>query len=217
MPSVNVEGFTFYLATAGMFAGIDPINHIVGSGSLRLHRNAIAARFITGEPTNAPKGFTSGTMRALYRPVTPVSNDWVGMCFQKSTADLTAGAGQAYGAGLVVSGSFANLEICKFTAGLGTRSAIVSSSPGLAFNSGSTISLSITWLLDIVRLGGLRITLSQGTATDFSSMTQVLDTVVTTSILLTSVGEGPALSLVSTASAGDYLWDQTDAVPLIVA
>jgi hypothetical protein len=218
MPTQTLEGFTFYLATGGMATVIDPINVIAGTGSLRLHRNGIAARFIEGEPTGSPKGFSSGIMRALLRPVTAQNGDWLGMIFQKSTADLTAGAGSAYGVGVQVisAGSTAQIQVLKFTAGLGT-STILYSGTTVSFTTSILVALKVTWRLDIARLGGIRVTLERGSASDFSSLTTEYDTVLTTSLLTTSVGEGPALALVTTGSPGDYLWDQTDAVPLIIA
>lgn len=220
----DLTAFTTYMSVAGMFAGIDPLTPIDGSGSLSLHRNGTAGRYCNMVRAQAPSAFTSGRIRfrcALKTLDTAAAQ--FGVLFQQSQADMTGASGSAYG---VISLSQAgaggvntNWTIRKYTAGLPTGSNLAIGNL-VVFNAGvaNVQSIEVTWILDLANLGGLRITVKRGVLRDFSDLVLEpnLDIIVTSSVLTTSVGEGPCLALGGTTDNRNPLLDTLSCVPLLV-
>lgn len=209
--------WTVYKSNASEHVALDTVNVIVGASSLRMHRNGTTGRYVNCERSGSPKAFTSGQMRWLMKLVTNQTGDWVGAVFQQSAADLTGGAGSAYGLGLqvIIGGTTGQIELVKFTAGLGTRSTITTGAI-VPFSTSELVALRLDWELNLAALNGLRVTVSYGALADFSDLTEQFETIITTSVLTTSAAEGPAVSRNGTTSPGDYLWDQMSANPVVV-
>lgn len=206
-----------YKSNASMFAGLYVTAPILGSSSLRMHRNAQASQYINAGRNATPRAFTSGIAMIAVTRLTNVTGDRFGYVFQQSQADLTGGAGSAYFVALeVTSSTQATLQLRKCNGGLATTALIATGATGLDIST--TLTLRVRWILDIPSLGGLWVRVDYGTDTNYAtaSWTASINETITSSILTTSVNEGPALALTSAGSNGDYLWDHFDITPYVI-
>lgn len=212
----DLQAFTFFKQDAGMTVAIDPIGPILGSGSLLLGPNGTAGRRINGIRANTPNSFTSGRARLLLEPVVIGTTEQIGFAFQLSQADLTGGSGLAYAFLLVHSVSSTWLpRIYKMTAGVAT-STLLATGTSRTVPINTTLAVEVQWILDIPNLGGIQITIKLGTATDYSDLVldAALNILITSSVLTTSVGEGPCLN--TNAGTGSYRYDHFEVIPLLV-
>ena len=210
----DLSAFTIYKHDAGMTAAIDLVTPLLGSGSLLLGPNGTAGRRINMVRTTTPNSFTSGRARFLLGTTVVGSLDAFGFVFQLSQADLTGASGQAY-AYYVEQAACSSWQpkLAKITAGLATRTVLAS---GTTYTATTARAVEVQWLLDIPNLGGMQLTVKLGTALDYSDLVldSALNILVSTSVLTTSVGEGPMLA--ASGSAGSYRYDHFEVVPLIV-
>ena len=216
----DLTNFNIYKENAGMFAGIDVLNPLAGNGSLLMHRNGQAFTKINLARSIAPRAFTSGVARFYVGgKVQLIQSDQVGFAFQQSQEDLTGGVGSAYLACLVLgtNGSNSSLQLFRCSAGLGTQTNL---GTGTTFNAvlNTPIAVEITWILDIAQLGGIKLTLKHGTALDFTGLVTDVNIVSTTTVLQTSVAEGPYMKHNLSSSNGQYLFEtaSTDVYPLLI-
>jgi hypothetical protein len=192
---------------------IDVGDPMVDSGSLSLQsENGVAGpsghTFVLGAPFSS--GFTKGKIRTLLRWDTGgeinVSNSqrWgVGIVCMMSAADVTVGGGgESCYTWYIGSGNNAatnQMETCLFkhTDGLSTSTShttlFEANTPGTyPPAAGAFWPLELEWVADLAGLGGTRLIARVGTqnSTDFGTLVDKIDTIDTTSPLLTSVGEG---------------------------
>lgn len=216
----DLTAFTFFKDDAGMFAGINPLTPIAGTGSLHLHRNGTLGRWINGIRATVPLGFTSGIMR-WRMAFTAIEGDITthGMAFQQSQANLAAQTGSAYAIVYRTAGtSTGNWAIAKLTLGLLAPTILVNG-PTVPFNAGvaNAITIEATWILDIANLGGMRVTVKRGILPDFSDLVLEpgLDIVITSNVLQTSAGEGPIYAA-GGSSGRQTLFDSMSVIPVLV-
>jgi len=216
----DLTAFTFYKEDASMAVTLELSSPILNSGSLKINRNGTAGRWVNGVRVNAPLGFTSGRARFLLGAKTALqTNDAIGFVFQQSQADLTLGAGSAYGFFTQVLSSGAGTWrpfLRKFTAGLGTGTTLATGTDYTAA-VGTMRAVEVQWILDVANLGGIQLTVKMGSLSTFADLAvdAALNIIVTSSILTTSVGEGPYYVGIATSS-GFYLYDHIECVPLLV-
>lgn len=217
-----LSDFTIYKSDAGLTAGLYTTAPIAGAASLRMNQgtNPVTKR-INMVRNVAPEGFTSGRVRYRFGVLTAEASVdiFMGVCFQQSQENLTGGAGTAYGVMLNPTGGTNEyaLVVIRLSAGLTNSPTILGTSSAFILTPGAANAqaFEISWELQTAPPVEMRFLVKRGTATDFSDLITMLDFVSSTTVLQTTVGEGPALVLRTTfSSPGDYLWDTMSAVPL---
>jgi len=215
-----IADWEVYKANASQTFVVETSSPIHGSGSFKFNRGGTAGQYENIRRLNTPRGFTSGRLRWLFKmPGTLLLNTYAGVAFQQGQADLTA-TGTAYYACIQISNSSSShrLQIRQMTAGLPTTTQLFQSTSAFTATTGTVLSLEVQWVLDIASLGGIRFNMKRGTATDYSDLVDepgIINQVSTTTVLQTSVGEGPA-SVLGTTTQVDHLYDRIHCVPLAV-
>lgn len=197
--------FNAYKSNAGCLIAVNTLTPILGSGSFRFSTNGVSgAQQMSLVAIDPPyqHGVTEGRLRMLFRGAafSSASGHYLGIAFMQSQEDLTGGAGSCY-AWMArtsnTSNTLTHLSLRKFTSGVvSAGGTLIGSeivlSPALALND--VFALEVQWRLDIPELGGLEVIGRFGTATDYSDLTDQVETVITTSVLTSTVGEGPFLA-----------------------
>ena len=224
----DLQAFTIFKANSGMTVAIDPIasDVISGSGSLRINRGGTTGQRANLARASSPTGFTSGRARFRIKTLGVGSlNDVWGLTFQMSQADMTTvGTQTAYFMGIQyqANGSFGNLVINRLSTGLANPTQLALGAQ-FALVADQRMTLEATWILDLQNLGGIRLFLKRGVLADYSDLVVepkngggTMDLVSTTTVLQTSVAEGPAVQFAFDTSPGDYLMKIDSVIPLIV-
>jgi hypothetical protein len=154
---------------------IDVGDPMVDSGSLSLQsENGVAGpsghTFVLGAPFSS--GFTKGKIRTLLR--------W------DTGGEINVSNSQRWGVGIVCMMSAADVTV-------GHTTLFEANTPGTyPPAAGAFWPLELEWVADLAGLGGTRLIARVGTqnSTDFGTLVDKIDTIDTTSPLLTSVGEG---------------------------
>lgn len=209
----DIDQFTVYKQNASMAFVIDPQTPLLGSGSLRMHRNGVSARFMHAIRSVGSRAFTSGRARFIVGCKARQNNDECGMAFMVS-GDLTGGTGYCYICNLIIvnAGQAGLILYRSNNLGLTTLVQIVQG-PSFTFTTGVTkVAVEVTWVQDPANLGGgnpaIQIIVKRGAdITDFSDLVTEtgMDVIETTNVITTTTGEGPCLRLAATSSLGDFL------------
>ena len=216
-----LSDFNIFKQDASMIVAISTVSPILGNGSLRL------ATFDTGQRANgirnvAPRQFTSGRARWLFiKRVNPgAGGDRIGFLFNTSQEDFSVASGPtAYFCCLTCTGATdAQFQMFRVNSGLPSLTNLGPTNTfSLAVNA--VISLEVRWEISIAEFGGIQFKMRRGTTTDFADLADETPGgtfIVTTSLLQTTVGEGPVI-VAAGSSPGDYRIDQMQAVPLTLA
>lgn len=216
----DLSNFTIYKENAGMFAGIEVLQPLAGSGTLLMHANGQGSTNINLARAIAPRAFTSGVARFLIGFTTANVNDQVGFAFQQSQEDLTNGTGSAYLAMFKAGSNGVNsqIQILRIAAGLQGAQTLIGTGALFTLAPNTPLAVEIRWLLDIAGLGGIQLTAKHSTSVDFTGLITDVNVVSTATVLQTSVTEGPYLKLGASFSTGQFLFEtaNTDVVPLLV-
>jgi hypothetical protein len=198
---------------------IDGSTVIVGAGSLRISNTNDMTPAMNGHCVyTGNKGFTRGRLRTLVKLPSGTTRTRAGIYCMASQADLTS-LGSAYYA-CIQNDSFGGdrtLQLSKVTAGFDQEppGTTLGSVAHPAFTETATVALELEWVADAAVLGGTRLIVRQGSATDFSDLVDKIDITDVSSPLVTSAGEG--LVLVKWGTSGDLAearFDQTTVVQM---
>lgn len=200
MASTTIGQHDIYYNNAALVWGTrtGSTERITGNGSLYFEQSGAGTQMNVVRNTT-PRQFTSGLVYCATKAIfTASANDFFGMAFNQSQADLTGGSGSAYGVifRIINPGSYTvKLEIVKFSAGLGTKSTLASGSTSAALGFGTVCTLACRWAYSASYGPGVRIraysSLSSSDIPDYSdSATPELEYVDSSSPLSTSAGEG---------------------------
>jgi hypothetical protein len=215
----DLQDFTFYKVNASLLIALETASPILGTGSLKMaHNNAAGLHYANGVRAAGNKAFPSGRVRFLARLDGFGLGTVLGFAFNQSQPDLTS-SGTAYLFYWSVSNvnTTHQLQIARCTAGIPTRTTLFTG-PNFTLNAGVTTALECSWVTDLVNLGGIRFSVKQGSATNYSDLADVAgltNVLTTTTLLTTSVGEGPAWYGGPTTQF-NFLWDSMSCVPLII-
>jgi len=215
-----LSDFNIYRQHASITFAIDTVSPILGGGALRL------ASFASGQRANAirnvaPNQFTSGRARWLCvkRTNPGASSDRLGVLFNTSQEDFSVGSGPtAYLACLVLtSTTTARFQLVRVNNGLPSLTDLTPSTQNFSLAVNTVVAVEVRWELSLANFNGFQFRLRRGSATDFSDLVDEPGgtVVVTTNLLQTTVGEGPAI-VAAASSPGDYRIDQMQVVPLIL-
>lgn len=216
----DLEDFTFYKDLPGLFVGLETTAPIVGTGSLKMHRNGQPGGYVSSVRNTGNRAFTTGRVRFLCQASGFVANTSLGFCFQMSQPDLTGGAGTGYWFRWFVGSSNPThtLRIDRLAEGLTQNIVNLCQSAAFTLAPNTPMALECSWILDLVELGGIQFTVKRGTLLDYSDLAPVSDmtgVISSTSVLQTSVGEGPAWQG-GALTEYNFLWDDIHCVPLLV-
>jgi len=216
----DLDDFTFHKSLAGLFVGLETAAPLRGTGSLKMHRNGQPAGYVSSVRNTGNKAFTTGRVRFLCQASGFASNTSIGFCFQMSQANLTGAAGTGYWFRWFIGASSTThtLRIDRLTSGLVQSFVNICLSPAFTLAVNTPMALECSWILDLVALGGIQFNVQRGSALDYSDLAPVsgmTGVVSSTSVLQTSVGEGPAWQA-DVTTQHNFLWDDIHCVPLLV-
>lgn len=214
----DLDDFTFYKSDPAILVALETSTPLVGTGSLRMYRNLAASGRANGVRATGNRAFTSGRARWLCRVNGFLLGDCIGFAFNQSYVDVTS-TGTGYNCYWSISNnaSLHTLRLDRMTSGLVTG-VNLAASPAFAWAIDTTMALEVSWVVDLVNLGGIRFNVKRGAAPDFSDLVDVANltnVLVTTNLHTTSMGEGPAWSGGPT-NQYSALFDSVSCVPLVV-
>jgi hypothetical protein len=189
--------WNIYKTPSGLSAIIDPGSPVLGSGSLLLKNTGFGGSLnVTSLVALSDSLYTPGLLKGRMRQVvniTSANRTRAGFSFMHSHADISPSTGRAWYEAIALadfSGSQRRWGISRYTNGFFSGTTLFSSgTPVWSFST--TFTMEVEWNYDLADLGGLRITLRVGTATDFSDLAVVYNTIDTSGLITTSLGEGP--------------------------
>jgi hypothetical protein len=160
---------------------------------------------------------TRGRLRTLLQLMDTSLRSQAGLLCMCSQEDMRASqGGSAYGVALDYNGinGTRTIRLVKFTDGItdlvsGGQTIAQSLSP--AFGNGVTLSLELSWVLDLPNLSGILLNVRTGLAVDFSDLAPVpnlTDVLVTSNVLTTAVTMGFFMAAWNSSNLTVYL-DQT--------
>ena len=197
---MSLSDWTIYKTNSSMQVAVSATNPILGDGSLRISRSGVGASNLSAHLslTTKPHGFTRGRLRSAYRLDTHSGtvDHGMGLLFMQSQTDLTQGSGSAYALVLHTSttaGNIDSLRLVRYDAGISAPTTNVLANVatgGIAL--GTVVCLEAEWALDTPVIGQMTVTGRSSIGFQkFVGLVQQFSAVLTTSVLLTSVGEGP--------------------------
>lgn len=204
---MSFSDWEFFAAFPSQQVYVDLTAPLVGSGSLRLVGSAAGPGGLYGRWGQATQhGFRQGRVSTLLQPLAGLpGQDWYGVYSAASVVNLTGTAGTAYAAALVVGASPTSweLQLLKVTAGLATVPTVLAAQFfSCAFDQ--IVGMQLQWLSTPET--GVALSLSIGTALDYSDLVQVLLAQDPSVDIQASEGEGPIAVLTAT---GSCRFDQT--------
>jgi len=204
---VSFAEWEFFTADPSQQAYVDLVSPIVGTGSLRLVGSDAGPGAVCGRWAQAAnRGFRQGRATSLVQPLAGVAGqDMYGVYGAASQGNLTGPTGTAYAALLVVGTTPQTWEIrlVKVTAGFGSALTVLQTAT-VAMDFGQMLAVQLQWLSDPQI--GTALSVSTGTALDYSDLRQVLLAQEPGVVLQASQGEGPVAYL---TASGDCRQDQT--------
>lgn len=188
METLLYTDFDFFLSSVQMAATLTETVPIAGEGSLQIARvSGTGIVTCNGVPkVGHPQGLTRGQLHVLVKVMNHSGSlsQQYGLCCMQSQRDLRTG-GVAYGARF----RGVNIDLIKMNSGTSLASMTnLVTAPNLV-NIGELCIMELNWELDLVRLGGLYLTVWFGMGQE-PNMQQVLTYLDLSAPLTTSVSEG---------------------------
>ncbi len=211
---------------SGITVSIETTSPLVGTGSLRLQRSGsgMASSFTYPTDIALPTGFTKGRLQTQFRldsiTADNASNQLASLFFMVSsiTSPLTTASMYGFSAACRTSDGIVQFFLGKT---IGGGSISISNQLGSVdiadIPSGTTITMQVDWVYDLLQFAGTQIKARYKIGTDYVGMTTVFNYTDTSSPLSTSVAEGLGLVTPIGASVYDVFFDETSLFDLIAS
>jgi len=173
---------------------------IVGNGSLKIRNTGTPTGCANLFLTSLPKGFAKGRIRTLLQwQVRPshAAYERAGIAFMQSALHITSGTPSFYTFALGAKSGYPGtlhwlINKHVNTSLQSTGPTVINESNSVTVADGDYWPIQVEWNADVSNIGGTRLTCSVGTknSTDFGTLAVLLDTIDTSSPIVTSVAEG---------------------------
>ena len=211
--------WTLYQSQPGLTAEITTTTPILDAGSLRLVNIGEASSVNLQNFTSLlyTPGLLEGRMRQILR-IDSAGKTRAGFAFMQSAADISTTDDKDYYQVVAHADATAatrTIRIDRIDGGsVNTTNLFETSSP--AWTVGSVFTIEVDWQASVTEIGGTRITVRTGTATDFSDLSEIADlTDPSPDAHTTTLGEGPyILKFDTTGETYEVRYDNTSVFQL---